>query len=244
MSLCSATGNSGFPVTLQGEIKRAIIPDTSIQTTKFKTSLSIRSVPRTFNPENGYIDEMTGQDTFLFNTTPYLLQTAQIYNAKNSTVLLPTNAGAPVFTGQPAFGLALCFKKQQDNYAGESALIILIPIFSQATVTNAAEYHVDINAYFADMMSQTVSTTARSLGVFLNYEAFRCSYTTCIELRESAPLKFRCRAQYFPTSRPQGHRDIHRHTARQSCDPSRNIRPQPHRKGRATDNVPKDRSYA
>ena len=190
MSLCPATGNSGFPVTLQGEIKRAIIPDTSIQTTKFKTSLSVRAVPRTLDTTTGYIDEMTGQDTFLFNTTPYLLQTAQIYDARNNTVILPTNAGAPAFTGQPAFGLALSFTKQQENYAGENALVILIPIFSQATVSNAAEYHVDINAYFADMMSQTPSA-ARSLGVFLNYESFRASYTTCIELRESAPLNLR-----------------------------------------------------
>lgn len=191
MSLCPATGNSGFPVTLQGEITRAIIPDTSIQTNKFKTSLSVRSVPRTFDSTTGYIDEMTGQDTFLFNTTPYILQTAQVYDARNNSVILPTNAGAPAFTGQPAFGLALSFTKQQENYAGENALVILIPIFSQATVTNAAEYHVDINAYFADMMSQTPSTAAKSLGVFLNYEAFRCSYTTCIEIRESAPLNLR-----------------------------------------------------
>jgi hypothetical protein len=191
MSLCSATGNSGFPIIVQGQINRAIIPDTSIVKATFKTSLSTRSIPRTYDPQSGYIDEVAGQDTFIFNGTPYLLQTAQVYDARNNSVLIPTMEGSQPMTGQPSFGLALSFTKQQDNYAGEKILIILIPIFNQATATNGAEFHTDIDAYFLDMISQTVSRSANSLGVFLNYQGMRIGYTTCIELKDSAPINLR-----------------------------------------------------
>ncbi len=191
MSLCSATGNSGFPIIVQGQINRAIIPDTSIVKATFKTALSTRSIPRTYDPQTGYIDEVAGQDTFIFNGTPYLLQTVQLYDARTNSVLIPTMEGSQPMNGQPSFGLSLCFTKQQENYAGEKVLIILIPIFNQATATNGAEFHTDIDAYFADMMSQTVSQSATSLGVFLNYQGLRIGYTTCVELQESAPLNLR-----------------------------------------------------
>lgn len=191
MSLCSATGNSGFPIIVQGQINRAIIPDTSIVKATFKTALSTRSIPRTYDPQTGYIDEVAGQDTFILNGTPYLLQTAQIYDARNNALLIPTMEGSQPMTGQPTIGLSLCFTKQQENYAGETVLVILIPIFNQATATNGAEYHTDIDAYFLDMMSQTVSQSASSLGVFLNYQGLRVGYSTCIELKDSAPINLR-----------------------------------------------------
>ncbi len=191
MSLCQASGNVGFPVVIQGTIQRATIPDTSIRTAAFKTSLSVRSVPRTYDSTTGYIDELAGQDTFIFNSTPYLLQAVQIYDARNNTVLLPAATGAPTFEGVPAFGLALSFTKQQPNYAGEAALIVLIPIYSQATVTTAAEYHVDIDKYFKEIADRSISSETRSLGIFLNYEAFRCSYSTCVELRSGNVLNMR-----------------------------------------------------
>ncbi len=191
MSLCSATGNAGFPVVIQGDIERAGIINKKLQKMTFKTSLSQRSVPRTYDPITGFIDELAGQDTFVFNSIPYVLQAVQIYNIRNQDTPLPTLQGSKAIDGVASFGVCFSFKKQQENYSGEPALFILIPIYNLANVTNTNDYHVDIDAYFRDMMSGTVSTTANSLGVFLNYDALRISYTTCIELKDNKTLNVR-----------------------------------------------------
>ncbi len=191
MSLCSATGNAGFPIVIQGDIERATIVNKKIQKMTFKTSLSRRSVPRSYDPITGFIDEMAGQDSFVFNGIPYLLQTVQIYNIRNQNTTLPTLEGSKAIDGVASFGVAFSFLKQQENYAGEKVLFILIPIYSQANVTNIKDYHLDIDAYFRDMMSNNVSKDAASLSVFLNYDALRISYTTCIELKDSPSLNVR-----------------------------------------------------
>ena len=191
MSLCSATGNAGFPIIIQGDIERAAIVNKKIQKMTFKTSLSRRSVPRSYDPITGFIDEMAGQDSFIFNGIPYLLQTVQIYNIRNQNTALPTLEGSKAIDGVASFGVAFSFKKQQENYAGEKVLFILIPIYSQANVTNIKDYHLDIDAYFRDMMSGEVSKDAASLSVFLNYDALRISYTTCVELKDSPSLNVR-----------------------------------------------------
>ena len=191
MSLCSATGNAGFPVVIQGDIERAGIVNKKLRKMTFKTSLSKRSVPRTYDPITGFIDELAGQDTFIFNSIPYVLQAVQIYNIRNQDTPLPTLQGSKAIDGVASFGMCFSFKKQQENYSGETALFILIPIYNLANVTNTNDYHTDIDAYFKDMMSGSVSTAANSLGVFLNYDALRISYTTCIELKDSKPLNVR-----------------------------------------------------
>ena len=43
---------------------------------------------------------------------------------------------------------------------------------------------------------------------------------------------------------PQRHRDVHRHASRQPRDPPRHVRAKPHRRGRAPDDVPQDRTDA
>ncbi len=191
MSLCSATGNAGFPVVIQGDIERAGIVNKKLQKMTFKTSLSQRSVPRTYDPITGFIDELAGQDTFIFNSIPYVLQAVQIYNIRNQDTPLPTLQGSKAIDGVASFGMCFSFKKQQENYSGEAALFILIPIYNLANVTNTNDYHSDIDAYFRDMMTGSVSNAAKSLGVFLNYDALRISYTTCIELKDTKPLNVR-----------------------------------------------------
>lgn len=191
MSLCSATGNAGFPIIIQGDIERAAIVNKKMQKMTFKTSLSRRSVPRTYDPITGFIDELAGQDTFIFNSIPYVLQSVQLYNIRNQDTPLPTMKGAKAIDGVASFGMAFGFKKQQENYSGEKVLFILIPIYSLANVTNTNDYHTGIDAYFRDMMAGTTSTAANSLSVFLNYDALRISYTTCVELKDSAPLNLR-----------------------------------------------------
>ena len=191
MSLCSATGNAGFPIIIQGDIERAAIINKKLQKMTFKTSLSRRSVPRTYDPITGFIDELAGQDTFIFNSIPYVLQSVQLYNIRNQDTPLPTMKGAKAIDGVASFGMAFGFKKQQENYSGEKVLFIIIPIYSLANVTNTNDYHSDIDAYFRDMMTGTTSTAANSLSVFLNYDALRISYTTCIELKDSVPINLR-----------------------------------------------------
>jgi hypothetical protein len=192
MSLCSAAGNSGLPVIIQGDIDRAAIINKKVQKMTFKTSLSQRSVPRTYDATTGFIDELAGQDTFVFNSCPYQLQAVQVYNIRNQDTPLPTLEGGRAFDGPASFGLALSFSKLRENYSGENVLMILIPIYSQTNVANGGKnFHSDIDAYFRDMRAQEVSKAASSLGVFLNYDSLRISYTTCIELKDSQPLTVR-----------------------------------------------------
>ncbi len=191
MSLCSAAGNSGLPVIIQGDIDRAAIINKKMQKMTFKTSLGQRSVPRTYDVTTGFVDELAGQDTFIFNSVPYQLQAVQVYNIRGQDTPLPTMEGAKAFDGPASFGFALSFIKQRENYSGEKGLMILIPIYSQANITASQNFHSDIDAYFRDMHSQEVSKAASSLGVFLNYDALRITYVTCIELKEAQPLNLR-----------------------------------------------------
>jgi hypothetical protein len=179
---CPTDGNSGFPVFITGPE----MTDTLLDSIKMQSNYKYSFAPRTTLPakisDNGFLDEPAGS-SFMVDGIQYDLVNVQLVppNANNSAAY--TYAGFKV--GRPIAEYILQYKKRNASDIGESALIIMFPIYNVAKAEGTQVISRPVDDYLAVHLGlpQDVAGYPTPVVFFsgLPQAPRSISYTTCVE---------------------------------------------------------------
>jgi len=179
---CPTDGNSGFPVFITGPEMNDTLLDSIKMQSKYKYSFAPRTTLPSKISDNGFLDEPAGS-SFMVDGIQYDLVNVQLVppNASNSAAY--TYAGFKV--GRPIAEYILQYKKRNASDIGESALIIMFPIYNVARAEGTQVISRPVDDYLAVHLGlpQDVAGYPTPVVFFsgLPQAPRSISYTTCVE---------------------------------------------------------------
>jgi len=179
---CPTDGNSGFPIFITGPEITDTLLDSIKMSAKYKYSFGPRTTLPSKISDNGFLDEPAGS-SFIVDGIQYDLIAVQLVPPNSNQSAAYVYAGFKV--GRPIAEYILQYKKRNASDIGESALIVMFPIYD---VTNSAGSQVisrPVDDYLAVHLGlpQDVAGYPTPVAFFSGLSATprSLSYTTCVE---------------------------------------------------------------